>query len=181
MRNLLKRAFAGAAILALVGIISLDARAQTQFQFPTAPWAGYAPTRVQCGQLYGANFNVTTDQAIPISVPSAAYLLDSIEIDELFPLQPLVSLSTAQGGFYTGAGKSGITVVANSQAYSTITTNLASTTGNAMTATLATAGLTTIFPGGSQPSPVTTLYFSLTTAQGAAATANIRVYCRALF
>ena len=179
MRNFLKRAFAGVAIAALIAIGA--ARAQTTMQFPTAPWQGYAPTRTQCGQLYGANFNTTADQAIPISTPSAYWLLDSIEIDEVFPLQPLVSLTTAAGGFYTGAAKSGITVVAANQAYSTITTNLASTTGNAMAATIATAGGSTIFPGPTQPSPVTTLYFSLTTAQGTAATANIRVYCRAMF
>ena len=179
MQKLCSRFLAAVAILALVGVGG--AHAQGQMQFPTTPWSGFAPTRVQCGSLDAANMNVTTDQAIPISVPSAYYLFDSIEVDEVFPLQPLVSLSTAAGGFYTGASKSGITVVANTQAYSTITTNVASTTGNAMTATLATAGLTTIFPGSSQPSPVNQLYFSLTTAQGAAATANIRVYCRALY
>ena len=120
--------------------------------------------------------NITTDQAIPISVPSATYVLDSIWISN-----PSVSLTTAVGGFYTGASKTGVTVVANTQAYSTLTTNAANTTGNAMAATLATAGTTTAFGGPTQTSAVKTLYLSLTTAQGAAATADVRVYCVPLY
>lgn len=157
------------------------ASAQTQFQFPNAPWQAFAPARIQCGWLYGANANITTDQSIPISVPSGIWLLDSITVDEVFPLQPSVSLTTAQGGIYSGAGKTGITVVASTQAYSTITSNSVNATGNAMSMTLSTAGLTTAFQGPSQTSPIKTLYLSLTTAQGSAATMNVRVYCRPLF
>jgi hypothetical protein len=171
-----------AAVAAVCGLLalSLPLRAQTTMQFPTTPWSAYAPAKIQCGWLYGANFNVTTDQLITISIPSANYILDSIEIDEVFPVQTGVSLTTAVGGFYTGAGKTGVTVVANTQAYSTITTNAVNTTGNAMKATLSTAGLTTIFNGTLQSAP-TNLYLSLTTPQGAAAKANVRVFCSPLY
>lgn len=151
--------------------------AQTQMQFPTTPWGGYAPPTVQCGELLSANFNVTTDQAIPVSVPSATYLVDKIIISN-----PSISLTTAAGGFYTAASKGGIIVVAAAQAYSGLTTNTANTTGNALSATISTAGATTDFGGYAQgANAVPTIYFSLTSGQGAAATADIRVYCRALY
>lgn len=162
--------------VALVVLLSVGpALAQTNFQFPQAPWQAFAPARVQCGWLYGANMNATTDQAIPISVPSATYTIDSIEISN-----PSISLTTAAGGFYSAASKGGVAVVANTQAYSSLTTNAANATGNAMLATLATAGNTTAFQGPTQTSPITSLYLSLTTAQGSAATADVRVYCRPL-
>jgi hypothetical protein len=158
-----------AALLAWSG-----AHAQTQMQFPTTPWLGYATRDIQCGTLIGANFNITTDQAIPISVPSASYMVAAITITN-----PSVSMTTAAGGFYTAASKGGVIVVAAAQAYSGLTTNTANTTGNALLATLSTAGSTTSFGGYAQgANQVSTLYFSLTTAQGAAATADIRVSCR---
>jgi hypothetical protein len=143
--------------------------AQTAMQFPTTPWGGYAPARVQCGALTGANMNVTTDQAIPISVPSRLYMLDAITINNAS-----VSLTTAAGGFYTAASKGGTIVVAAAQAYSTLTAAANDASGSAMSATIATAGANNALD-------VTTLYFSLTTAQGAAATADIRVFCRPLY
>lgn len=163
----------------VVGLIALavgHAHAQTQYQFWNTPWQGYAPARIECGWLYGANMNSTADQAIPISVPSATYVLDSIWVSN-----PSISLTTAVGGFYTAASKGGVTVVANTQAYSTLTTNAANTTGNAFAVTLATAGQTTAFQGPTGTSAIKTLYLSLTTAQGAAATADVRVYCVPLY
>ena len=170
-----------AALILLVLAFFMPARAQTQFQFNQAPWGGYAPTRIQCGQLYGANFNIVTDQPITISVPSGIWMLDSIEVDEVYPAQTAVSLTTAQGGVYTGAGKTGVTLVASTQAYSTITNATANTISNAMLMTMATGATTTVFQGFAQASKVSTIYFALTTGQGAAAAANIRVFCRNLF
>ena len=165
-----------AAVCLGIGYVPVALKAQVQQQFPTTPWNSFAPARIQCGVLKGANFNITTDQAIPISVPTATYMIDSIDISA-----PSVSLTTAQGGFYTAVSKGGVAVVASTQAYSSLTTNAANTTGNAMQATLATAGNTTEFAGYQQASRIQTLYFSLTTGQGAPATANIRVYCRPHF
>lgn len=164
-----------AAGVALAALTSLP-RAQTTVQFPTTPWSGFAPARIECGSLLAANFNSSADQAIYISVPSATYAIDSIAISN-----PSVSLDTAVGGFYTAASKGGVAVVANTQAYSTLTTNDANTTGNYMTATLATAGSTTMFNGYAQANQISVLYLSLTTPQGAAATADVRVYCRPLY
>jgi len=160
-------------LAALAGLLSAGAHAQTTMQFPTTPWGGFAPGTVECGWLKGANFNSTADQAITLSVPTATYWISNIEISS-----PSVSMTTAVGGFYSGASKSGVTLVANTQVYSALTTNAANTTGNFLQATLTTAGNTTEFSGPTQGSNAqTTIYFALTTAQGAAATANIRVYC----
>lgn len=152
----------GAAFLS-VGSLS---RAETTMQFPTGQWQGFAPARIQCGWLYGANFNSTSDQAIQIAVPSRYYLLDSIVIDNAS-----VSLTTAAGGFYTAASKGGVALVANTQTYSTLTAAAVNASGSAMLATIATAGQNNQL----NANPI---YFSLTTPQGAAATADIRVYCR---
>jgi len=163
------------AALALIAASPLHAQS-TQFQFPNTPWQAYAPGRIECGWLKGANFNSTSDQAIAIAVPTATYMVDSIVVSD-----PSVSLTTAAGGFYSAASKGGIAIVANTQAYSPLTTGAVNTTGGAMLATLAAAGTTTRFQGPTQTSKVTTLYLSLTTPQGAAATANVRVYCLPLY
>lgn len=167
-------------VLVAVGLSLLAsgvAHAQAQFQFPMAPWNAFAPESVQCGWLYGANMNSTADQAIPISVPSATYLVDKIILSN-----PSVSLTTAAGGVYSAASKGGVAIVASGQAYSALTTNAANTTGNALALTIATAGNTTAFGGPSQgANAITTIYLSLTTGQGAAATADVRVTCKPLY
>lgn len=175
MTPMKKFLLAGVLACAALGLTDVALRAQTNVQYPNTPWSAYAPARIQCGVLRGADFNVTTDQQIPISMPSG-YMFDSIAISD-----PSVSLTTAAGGFYSGAGKTGVIVVAAAQAYSALTTNTANTTGNALLATISTAGNTTAFGGFGSASPQQVLYFSLTTGQGAAATGNIRVYCRPLF
>lgn len=163
-------------LAALLAMLSVAAQAQTNYQFPYAPWNAFAPTRIECGYLLGANANVTTDQAIPISVPSATYLVDSILVSN-----PSISMTTAAGGVYSAVSKGGVAIVASSQVYSALTTNSANTTGNALLLTISTAGNTTAFQGPTQSSPQTTVYLSLTTAQGSAGTFDVRVYCRPAF
>lgn len=165
-------------IAALVVCIALSAHlaAQTQMQFPTTPWGGYAPASIQCGELLTANFNSVLDQVIQLSLPSGTWMVESITVSN-----PSVSLTTAAGGIYSGASKTGVAVVGSGQAYSTLTTNAANTTGNALLLTISTAGLTTAFNGYQQPNQLSQLLVSLTTPQGAAATADIRVKCRPLF
>lgn len=172
----MKRTFRSLLLGAILALGVSQAQAQTQFQFPQSPWEAYAPARIQCGRLLAANFNSTSDQSIIISTPTATWTVDSIEISN-----PSISLTTAQGGFYSAASKGGVAVVANTQAYTSLTTGSVNATGNAMLATLATAGNTTAFQGYGQASKISSLFFSLTTAQGAAATADIRVYCRTLY
>lgn len=122
------------------------------------------------GVLKGANFNVTTDQAIVIDCEtssSAGYLSSSAkyvitEIRVVFASG--ASLTTAQGAFYTAASKTGTVIGATTTAYTGVTgagkqqklSGLAGMDSDVFTAA--------------------TLYLSLTTAQGAAATADVYVF-----
>ncbi len=168
-----KLLLAGVLAVGALGATDVALRAQTNVQFPTTGWSGYAPGRIECGVLRGVDLNKTTDTAIPISVPTLTYMIDAIDVTS-----PSTSLTTAVGGVYSAASKGGVAIVANSQVFSALTSSTANTTGNALSLTLSTAGNTTEFGGPAATSPITTIYLSLTTAQGAAATANVRVYCR---
>lgn len=115
-------------------------------------------------QLIGANMNVTTDQIMTAIGPSAPtrYL-----IDEILVVNASVSLTTAEGGVYTGASKpSGGILVAAAQAYSGLD---ATTKGLALTLTALARGPQSTIP-----------YVALSTAQGAAATADFYVFGRIL-
>jgi len=112
-------------------------------------------TRV-LGQLRGANFNVTTDQAIAIN--ATAYQITSIIVTNCS-----TSMTLAAGGFYPAASKGGTPIVAATQVYSALT-------GSTITlnTTIAATPLITRFT-------VSTIFLSLTTAQGAAATCDVYV------
>jgi len=120
------------------------------------------------GKLIGANFNITTDQAIPIQISDSddTVLTDegSFIIKEIVVRNASISLTTAAGGIYTAASKGGSAVVAAAQVYSALT---AASKFKALT--LAGTALTDVINQAN-------LYFSLTTGQGAAATADIYVY-----
>lgn len=104
-----------------------------------------------------ANMNLDTDQAL---IPTGAF--SSIIITGVRCVNASTSLTTAAGGIYTAASKGGIAVVAAAQAYSALT---GPTLGAELT--LAAAGLDIL--------ATSALYLSLTTAQGAAATADFYV------
>lgn len=118
--------------------------------------AGKAAKYGTCYTLIGANFNSTADQGIT-GLP-AKYIIRAITV-----VNASVNLTTAQGGFYTGAGKSGTTVVASTQAYT------------ALTGATKWLDLTLNTPVTTDVCTSSTLYFALTTAQGVAATADIFV------
>ena len=143
--------------------------AGAQMQYPTSGWGGIAPGEVLLGELIGANMNSTADQVIPLSYPSRHFFITRIIVSSAS-----ISLTTAVGGIYQAASKAGTPLVANTQAYSTLTAAAVNAAGSALALTLATVVTTGIFD-------LTKLYFSLTTAQGAAATANIRVYGHPLY
>lgn len=109
------------------------------------------------GILKGANFNTTADQAIAIRRGITRFRPTKIVV-----VGASIPITTAAGGVYSGAAKSGTVIVAAAQAYSAL-----STSAKALNLTLATTdtALTT-----------SQLYFALTTAQGAAATADIFLY-----
>ncbi len=113
--------------------------------------------------------NVTTDQQIPISCPSRHFIVQSIWVTAAS-----ISLTTAAGGFYSAASKGGVTLVAATQAYSTLTAAAVNAAGSALAMTLDTPATTGLFD-------LSSIYFALTTAQGAAATANIRVFILPLY
>lgn len=116
------------------------------------------------GKLLSANMNVTTDNIIPITPQADLYMIERIVVTNAS-----VSLTTAVGGVYTAAAKGGTQLVANSQVYSALT---AATKFVALT--LANTALTDVFDAATQAN----LYLNLTTAQGAAATADVYVYGR---
>ena len=110
-------------------------------------------------KLLNANFNTTADQLFTMTMNSK-YRVTKVTVENAS-----ISLTTAAGGVYTGAGKSGTVIVAASQTY---------TTAGAATA----QDLTLNSPNAVNPNlpTLTLLYLSLTTAQGAAATADVFVY-----
>jgi hypothetical protein len=111
----------------------------------------------------------SVDQPITILVPSANYMLASITLSNAS-----ISLTAAEGGFYSAKSQGGTALVAATQVYSTLTGAALNASGSAMLATISTAGTNNELNLG-------TIYFNLGTAQGAPATADIRVYCRPLY
>lgn len=112
--------------------------------------------------LSAANFNSTADQAIAITLPTG---FTRYRIGSVFVSNPSTSLTTAAGGFYTAASKGGIAFVIAGTTYSTLTNNTAGTNGSM--ALLTVVNQNTAFYNSA------TLYLSLTTAQGSAATADV--------
>lgn len=111
------------------------------------------------GVLNGANFNSTADQAVPITLPAGAtkYIITNVWVKN-----PSVNMTTAVGGFYSAVGKGGTLIVAATQNYA------------ALTAANKLQRCAVANPGG-QDTVLNTanLYLSLTTPQGAAATADV--------
>lgn len=112
------------------------------------------------GVLKGANFNTTSDNTITLTHPitGGKYLITRIIVTNAS-----INLTTAAGGVYTGASKTGTTLVAAGQVY----TKCSSATG-VQQLTLATGATDNTFTG-------TSIYLALTTAQGATATADVYV------
>lgn len=116
-------------------------------------------------KLIGANFNsggagATGDQ---LMTPVFSYTKYKFRIRRITVDNASISLTTAAGGVYTAAGKTGSIIVAAGQVYSSLTTALL-----ALDLTMNLPNL--VNPAG------TPLYFSLSTAQGATATGDVRAY-----
>lgn len=120
-------------------------------------------------KLSAANFNSTADQAITLALPTGftRYRIQSIIVSN-----PSISLTTAVGGIYTAAAKGGIAIVAASTAWSPLTNSTAGTSGSVFQPTVVN-GATAFYNS-------TTLYLSLTTPQGAAATADVTIIIQPL-
>lgn len=110
--------------------------------------------------LLGANFNSTADQAMVVA--SSKYIVNQVFIENAS-----VNMTTAAGGIYTAPAKGGVVIVAAATVYTSLTT-----TAKFKSAALdATAGgpTTDVMTAG-------TLYLSLTTGQGAPATADVYIF-----
>jgi hypothetical protein len=114
------------------------------------------------GKLIGANMDSTADQRIVMFSNPSKFILRRIVVTNAS-----ISLTTAAGGVYTATSKGGTAVVASSQAYSSLS---ASTLFLDLTLNTSGSASTTV------KSSIPNLYLSLTTAQGAAATADVYVY-----
>lgn len=111
------------------------------------------------GKILQANFNTTADQLVAFNFLGAAWRVKRIVVFNT----SVNGMGTAVGGFYTAASKGGTAVVANSQVYTGLTN---ATTALELTLAVPNQGFISNTP----------LYFSLTTAQGAPALADIYVY-----
>ncbi len=112
---------------------------------------------VLLGSLIGADFNSTSDQ--PISIASTKYI-----VRRIIGLNASTSLTTADGGIYPALSKTGTPLVAASQVYS------------ALTAPAKYLDLTLESIVGTDSYALGTLYLSLTTPQGAPATADVFIF-----
>lgn len=118
----------------------------------------YVPgANILLGFLSAANMNSTADQAIAIG--AAKYIVRRAVV-----YGASLSLTLAVGGIYTGAGKTGNAIVAATQVYSGLTGAT-----KFLDLTLASIAPTDYLTASS-------LFLALTTAQGAAATANVAVF-----
>lgn len=112
---------------------------------------------VLLGSIIGANFNSTADQ--PISIAASKYI-----VRRIIALNASISLTTADGGVYPSPAKAGTPLVPASQVYTAL-----AAPANYLDLTLEPIVGTDAYTLG-------TLYFSLTTPQGAPATADIFVF-----
>lgn len=122
------------------------------------------PGHVLVGVLPGADFNSTGDQ--PILLNRRGFT--KIRFGFILASNPSVSMTAAQGGIYSGSGKTGVAIVAAAHAY----TGLVDVT-SALALTIATGSNIKVWAQN-------TFYFSLTTAQGAPATADIHLFAYTL-
>jgi hypothetical protein len=112
------------------------------------------------GKLTSGNFNSTADQPITINLPGGAtkYVIQNITCTNAS-----TSLTLAVGGFYAAASKT-TAIVANTQVFT------------ALTAAAKYVAVTLNALVGTDIRTETTLYLSLTTGQGGAATADCYIY-----
>lgn len=143
------------AVLTAAGRALLDdADAATQRQT-----LSILPKQGLLGSLIGADFNSTADQAIAIAAGVTKYVIRRIVV-----VNASVNMTTAAGGVYGALAKSAPIAVASTQVYT------------ALTAAAKFVDLTLTALCGTDVFTATTLYLSLTTGQGVAATADIFIF-----
>ena len=108
----------------------------------------------------GVNFNSTADQQLTKNGTFTSWRVALCKIENASK-----DITTAAGGIYSAASKGGYALVANTQTYTTSGAVFGANVGVNMTFTNSAHGLHTVTP-----------YFSLTTAHGSAATADLYLY-----
>jgi hypothetical protein len=108
------------------------------------------------------NANLVADTPLVIDLPDTVTRYRVTRVTVLS--NAAIALTTAQAAVYNASGGTGV-AVCSPQALAGLTTNAAATAGNAIDLTLALAAATFFIS--------TTLYFRITTAQGAAATIDV--------
>jgi hypothetical protein len=142
--------------LALLCLL-LSGLAQAQSTTYAPPVASFG--NVALCKIIGANFNVTADQACVIPASITKWNATAITVTNCS-----TSMTLAAGGVYPTTAKGGTALVAATQVYSTLTSGTITINLTMLAAILAT------------PYTVNTVYLSLTTGQGSAATCDFFVY-----
>ena len=124
-----------------------------------AKWAPQAGGQI-LGSLIGANMNSTGDQPFVMHFDATT---EKFAISKILVTNASTSLTTAAGGIYDTAAKGGNAIVAAAQVYTALTA-----AGKLLSLTIAAAGSGNVF----SVAPI----LSLTTAQGAAATADFYLF-----
>lgn len=151
------------ALLTLLAALILPSIAPAQItQYPLVGSIGTCAAGSTCvlGKLKSANFNATSDQAITIApfTSGSKYMITEIDVANCS-----VSMTTAQGGVYTAASKGGTIIGATTTPF----TNCTGATKRHRLTALTNMDSNTL--------TAATLYLSLTTAQGVAATADVYI------
>lgn len=113
--------------------------------------------------FFNADFNTTSDQ--PLILPN---YITAFQLTGILVTNSAISLTTAAGGFYPQPLKAGTPLVDAGQVYSSLTS-----AAKLLTCTLDASVATTRYSIGNLPNWA--IYFSLTTAQGVNANADIYV------
>lgn len=158
---------AAAAALSATDKLEISQGGATQLYATPLQLANYV--RGLGGQLavfrsIGVNMNSTADQAL-----TKVGVFTKWRVAAIFVTNASISLTTAAGGFYTGASKGGTILVANTQVYTTL-----SAASKILNCTLAASANTDVFDAS------TAVYLSLTTPQAVAATADAYVIAQIL-
>jgi len=127
-----------------------------------APSTNPSPPIRCIGRKLAADFNSTADQSITL-------LPGNWTITGVYAAKGSRSMTTAAGGVYTAAAKGGTAIVAAGQTY----TGLTGATTDVVTCTM--AATPTVSGSGVTGA---TIYFALTTGQGAAGTGDIFIFGR---